>query len=83
MDLKINSMATAVGADDGKVTSAVDIFVKDMGLVLDAGRSAKMGLPLAAIAHQLFLAASGMGHGGKDDSQVIEAYRAWNPGGKT
>ena len=70
-------------ADDGKVTSAVDIFVKDMGLVLDAGRSAKMGLPLAAVTHQLFLAASGMGHGGKDDSQVIEAYRAWNPGGKT
>lgn len=66
-------------ADDGKVTSAVDIFVKDLGLVLDAGRSEKMGLPLTAVAHQLFLAASGMGHGGKDDSQVIEAFRAWGP----
>ncbi|KAB2850785.1 MAG: NAD(P)-dependent oxidoreductase [Hyphomicrobiaceae bacterium] len=62
--------------DDGKVTSAVDIFVKDLGLVLDAGRAAKMGLPLAAAAHQLFLAASGLGLGGKDDSQVIENYRA-------
>jgi 3-hydroxyisobutyrate dehydrogenase len=62
--------------DDGKVTSAVDIFVKDLGLVLDAGRAAKMGLPLAAAAHQLFLAASGMGLGGSDDSQVIETYRA-------
>jgi L-threonate 2-dehydrogenase len=63
-------------ADDGQVTSAVDIFVKDLGLVLDAGRAAKMGLPLSAAAHQLFIAASGMGIGGRDDSQVIETYRA-------
>ncbi len=58
------------------VTSAVDIFVKDLGLVLDAGRSAKMGLPLASLAHQAFLAASGMGFGNRDDSQVIATYRA-------
>jgi L-threonate 2-dehydrogenase len=44
--------------------------------VLDAGRAAKMGLPLAAGAHQSFLSASGLGHGAKDDSQVIEVYRA-------
>ena len=61
---------------DDVVTSAVDIFVKDLGLVLDSGRAAKMGLPLAAAAHQLFLAAAGLGHGHEDDSQVIETYRA-------
>jgi len=61
---------------DNVVTSAVDIFVKDLALVLDSGRAAKMGLPLAAAAHQLFLAASAMGHGIEDDSQVIETYRA-------
>ena len=66
-------------ADDGRVTSAVDIFVKDLGLVLDAGYAMRMGLPLAAAAHQLFLAASGLGAGAKDDSQVIEAYRALGP----
>ncbi len=66
-------------ADDGKVTSAVDIFVKDLGLVLDAGHALRMGLPLAAAAHQLFLSASGHGAGAKDDSQVIEAYRALAP----
>ena len=33
-------------------------------------------ISLAAAAHQLFIAASGMGYGGRDDSQVIEAYRA-------
>ena len=61
---------------DTVVTSAVDIFVKDLALVLDSGRAAKMGLPLTAAAHQLFLAASAMGHGTEDDSQVIETYRA-------
>jgi 3-hydroxyisobutyrate dehydrogenase len=68
--------------DDGQVTSAIDIFVKDLGIVLDAGRAAKMGLPLAAAAHQLFLAASGLGLGGKDDSQVIEIYRALRKHGR-
>jgi L-threonate 2-dehydrogenase len=57
------------------VTSAVDIFVKDMGIVLAAGEGAKIGLPLSALARQLFLQASGMGLGREDDSQVIEVYR--------
>ena len=60
------------------VTSAVDIFVKDLSIVLDAGRAAKTALPLAAAAHQMFLATSGLGHGARDDSQVVRAYRALN-----
>lgn len=58
-----------------EVRSAVDIFVKDLGLVLDAGRAMRMGLPLSATAHQLYLDASGSGLGKKDDSQVLEVYR--------
>jgi putative dehydrogenase len=65
------------GLDPG-FTSAVDIFVKDLGIVLEAGREAKAALPLAAIAHQLFLAASGRGEGAADDSQVIRSYRLLN-----
>jgi L-threonate 2-dehydrogenase len=61
-----------------EVTSAVDIFVKDLGIVLEAGRDIKAALPLAAIAHQMFLAVSGQGDGGADDSQVIRAYKALN-----
>lgn len=67
-----------------RVTSAVDIFVKDLGIVLEAGREAKAALPLAAAAHQMFLAASGRGEGAMDDSQVIRSYHAVNgtrPGG--
>ena len=60
------------------VTSTVDIFVKDLGIVLEAGRDAKAALPLAALAHQMFLAASGQGRGKADDSQVIRTYEGLN-----
>lgn len=61
-----------------EVSSAVDIFVKDLGIVLEAGRDAKAALPIAALAHQLFLATSGRGEGRADDSQVIRSYYALN-----
>ena len=61
-----------------KVSSAVDIFVKDLGIALDAGREFKVALPLAAAAQQLFLAASGRGEGSADDSQVIRSYALLN-----
>ncbi len=64
--------------DEPPVTSAVDIFVKDLGIVLEAGRDSKAALPLAALAHQMFLAVSGQGYGEADDSQVIRAYEALN-----
>jgi len=60
--------------DDPDVTSAIDIFVKDLGIVLDAGRDSRAALPLASAAHQLFLASSGRGDGAADDSQVIRTY---------
>lgn len=66
--------------DDPDVTSAVDIFVKDLGLVLEAGREAKAALPLAAAAYQMFLATSGRGDGAADDSQVIRSYSLLNGG---
>lgn len=64
--------------DSPDVTSAINIFVKDLGIVLQAGRDAKAALPLAAIAHQLFVATSRRGDGAADDSQVIRSYRALN-----
>jgi 3-hydroxyisobutyrate dehydrogenase-like beta-hydroxyacid dehydrogenase len=56
--------------------SAVDIFVKDLSLVGDLARAASFPAPLAAQAHQLFVAARAMGHGGVDDAFVIRAYQA-------
>lgn len=63
---------------DPEVTSAIDIFVKDLGIVLAAGRDSQAALPLAAAAHQLFVATSGRGDGRADDSQVIRSYALLN-----
>ncbi|TFZ33612.1 NAD(P)-dependent oxidoreductase, partial [Pseudomonas syringae] len=41
--------------------SAVDIFAKDLGLVLDTARSSKFPPPLSATAHQMFMQASSAG----------------------
>ena len=56
--------------------SSVDIFVKDLGIVLDAARKLQFPLPLAAAAHQLYIATAAAGHGAEDDSAVIKFYAA-------
>ncbi|HEY6673646.1 MAG TPA: NAD(P)-dependent oxidoreductase [Rubrobacteraceae bacterium] len=55
--------------------SALDIFVKDMGLVLDAARDTVYPAPLASTAAQLYLAGRRAGLGRRDDSSVIEVLR--------
>ena len=61
---------------DDTPRSAVSIFVKDLGIVLDQARSLTFPLPLASAAHQLFLAAAAAGHGGRDDAFVIRVWQA-------
>ena len=63
-------------AGDYTPLSTVNIFVKDLGIVLDAARNLKFPLPLAASAHQLYLGAAAQGHGLEDDSAVIKLYAA-------
>jgi 3-hydroxyisobutyrate dehydrogenase len=68
-----NRMAHVLAADYTPL-SAVDIFVKDLGLVLDTARATKFPLPLSATAHQMFMQASTAGHGREDDSAVIKIF---------
>ena len=68
-----NRMAHVLAADYTPL-SAVDIFVKDLGLVLDTARASKFPLPLSATAHQMFMQASTAGHGREDDSAVIKIF---------
>jgi 3-hydroxyisobutyrate dehydrogenase len=68
-----NRMAHVL-AGDYTPLSAVDIFVKDLGLVLDTARASKFPLPLSAAAHQMFMMASTAGHGREDDSAVIKVF---------
>ncbi|OTA15048.1 oxidoreductase [Xenorhabdus vietnamensis] len=62
-------------AGDYTPKSSVDIFVKDLGIVLEAGREMRFPLPMAATAHQMFLTASNEGLGQWDDSAVIKTYK--------
>ena len=59
---------------DVQVTSAINIFVKDSGLVAEAGASCGAELPLLSIANQRFRQAAEMGLGQRDDSRVIETW---------
>jgi 3-hydroxyisobutyrate dehydrogenase len=68
-----NRMAHVL-AGDYTPLSAVDIFVKDLGLVLDTARTSKFPLPLASTAHQMFLQAASAGLGREDDSAVIKIF---------
>jgi L-threonate 2-dehydrogenase len=61
-------------ARDFTPLSAVEIFVKDLGIVLDTGRDLRFPLPVAAASHQQFLAAAAAGFGREDDSAVIKVY---------
>lgn len=54
--------------------SAVNIFVKDLGIVLDVAHELRFPLPMAAIAHQCFLAAAAAGLGNQDDSSVVKLF---------
>jgi putative dehydrogenase len=68
-----NRMAHVI-AGDYTPLSAVDIFVKDLGLVLDTARASKFPLPLSATAHQMFMQASTAGYAKEDDAAVIKIF---------
>ena len=68
-----NRMAHVM-AGDYTPLSAVDIFVKDLGLVLDVARATKFPLPLSSTAHQMFMQASSAGFAREDDSAVIKIF---------
>ncbi len=70
-----NRIPHILDADDTP-RSAVNIFVKDLGIVLDQARALTFPLPMASAAHQLFLAAAAAGHGGRDDAFVIRVWEA-------
>jgi 3-hydroxyisobutyrate dehydrogenase-like beta-hydroxyacid dehydrogenase len=70
----LQNRAPHVVAGDYTPHSAVDIWPKDLGIVLDAARAAKFAAPVTAAALQQFLAASGMGLGREDDAAVAKVY---------
>jgi 3-hydroxyisobutyrate dehydrogenase-like beta-hydroxyacid dehydrogenase len=54
--------------------SSVNIWPKDLGIVLDIAKSASFSAPMTAAAMQQFVAASGMGFGAEDDAAIAKVY---------
>lgn len=61
---------------DGDYTphSSVNIWPKDLGIVLDIAETAGFDAPITATALQQFRAAADMGLGGEDDAAVAKVY---------
>jgi 3-hydroxyisobutyrate dehydrogenase len=68
-----NRMAHVV-AGDYTPLSAVNIFVKDLGIVINAACEQSMPAPLAAVALQQFVTARAQGYGAEDDAAVIKVF---------
>lgn len=66
--------APHVAAGDYTPHSAVDIWLKDLGIILDIARAEKFSAPITAAALQQFVAASGSGYGREDDAAVAKVY---------
>lgn len=70
----LENRAPHIVAGDYAPASSVDIWPKDLGIVLDIAKSSKFSAPITAVALQQFVAASGMGLGGEDDAAVAKVY---------
>ena len=62
--------------------SALDIFVKDMGLVRKAAEEQGFDTPLSSAALELYLAGKEAGMGTEDDSGIIRMFRQRSAKGK-
>lgn len=70
----LENRAPHIVSGDYTPHSKVDIWPKDLGIVLDIAKSARFAAPLTAAALQQFLAAAGSGLGGEDDAAVAKVY---------
>ncbi|KAH7134055.1 hypothetical protein EDB81DRAFT_870735 [Dactylonectria macrodidyma] len=61
--------------------SALDIFVKDMGIVVSTARSLQFPVPLASVAEQLYISGSSQGYGREDDAGLVRIFLPGNPTG--
>jgi 3-hydroxyisobutyrate dehydrogenase/putative dehydrogenase len=67
--------ARMIAGQFDQVRSAMDIFVKDMGLVGAAANQVGASVPLTAAARQLYEHGHELGMGRLDDSALIEVLR--------
>ncbi|MGI9485689.1 MAG: L-threonate dehydrogenase [Geminicoccaceae bacterium] len=64
-------------ADDYSPKSAVNIWAKDLGLVLEQAQSMGMPVPMTAAAHQMVMMAVAKGLGSMDDAAFLKVYEGF------
>ena len=74
----LNDRGPRMIAEPSDITSVIDIFCKDMGIVCESAKASKAFTPLAETARQLFVSSAERGEGKLDDSQLIRTYRLLN-----
>ena len=70
----LENRAPHIVAGDYTPHSSVNIWPKDLGIVMDIARDAKFSAPMTAAALSQFLAAAGSGLGNEDDAAVAKIY---------
>lgn len=70
----LENRAPHIIAGDYTPHSSVNIWPKDLGIVLDIAKSARFSAPITAAALQQFIAAAGQGLGQEDDAAVAKVY---------
>ncbi len=70
----LENRAPHIIAGDYTPHSSVNIWLKDLGIVLDIAKQNKFAAPITATALQQYVAAAGMGLGGEDDAAVAKVY---------
>jgi len=70
----LENRAPHIVAGDYTPHSAVNIWLKDLGIVLDIAKSASFSAPITAVALQQYIAAAGQGLGREDDAAVAKVY---------
>ena len=70
----LENRAPHIVEGDYSPKSSVNIWPKDLGIVLDIARTSRFSAPITAAALQQFIAAAGMGLGGEDDAAVAKVY---------
>ncbi len=70
----LQNRAPHIVSGDYTPHSTVNIWPKDLGIVLEIAKSAQFSAPITAAAMQQYLAAAGMGLGQEDDAAVAKVY---------
>lgn len=70
----LENRAPHIVAGDYTPHSQINIWPKDLGIVLDIAKSADFSAPITAAALQQYRAAAGMGLGREDDAAVAKVY---------